>query len=465
MGLYHAIIIGGIYNLGDVVVPRSPESYFYMLYCCIRNLPYLGVVTCDTHTDRPFFRSVPTIDLGDHISIVDASGDERDDLVIIEEFLAQNLDVPFRPEIPRWRVIVLVLQSSRCFVAFSYSHSTGDGVSGTAFHRVFFTAWLSNWDGRLSVPQLQETDPTPLPPPFDTPERLPISWSFLLKPLVASRTPKFIADWLGIRAHSAPMGDGTWTGAPSSADYRNTHSRVVLRAIAAPVLEDALRVSRLHGTKLTGTLQQLIARAMSQAITDPKFTNFVAQTAVNMRRAVGQGDEVMGEFVSGCFSIHQRTDCSSSNSLSAAEWKDAVEATKLLAETASRLEDQPVGLLRYAASVRGWVASKIGDRMDCSYEVSNVGSFDPDAVALAGGMVGNEVRVENMVFAQPGHVISAPLAFSFVSVKGGSMMYTVSWRNGALGIAERDERGFVEGICSSIASSFEALRQELPATA
>jgi hypothetical protein len=446
-----------VYNLGSGTVSHSLESYFYPLQQCIQTHAQLCVVARDTQTDKAFLERVPTIDLGDHISIIGASGEKQDESAAIEGVLAQNVDRPFPPGIPSWRVVVLKLQPSRCFIAFAYSHSVMDGLSGAAFHRTFLKACLSNPDGAQSAPQLVTTPKRPLPAPLDTPGRLPISWSFLLRPRITLFIPKTIADWLGVQVHIAPVNDGTWTGAPVSFHPQNTHSKIKLQTVSTPVLEKAIRTSRLHDAKLTGTLHQLIARALSQAITDPAVTNFVCQTTVNMRQSIGKGEDDMGEIVSGCYSSYPRPDCSSLP-LSSLDWKAAANTTRSLAETASTLQDQPIGLLRYLPSMREWLVGKIGQRRDSSFEVSNLGSFDPSTIAPAPGTTGKHVRIESMIFGTPGLVVSSPLAFNFSGIKGGDLNYTVAWRKGALGVAEEEEERFVESICSSLTAGLQDLR-------
>ena len=57
-------------------------------------------------------------------------------------------------------------------------------------------------------------------------------------------------------------------------------------------------------------------------------------------------------------------------------WNSARSITRSLAESATKREDQPLGLLRYAPSIRGWLQGKLGSRRDSSYEVSNLGVLD-----------------------------------------------------------------------------------------
>lgn len=406
------------------------------------------VVAGDRHTDKPFYERLKTINLDRHISIQESNSE--DDTAAIQELLEASLDAPFPSEIPPWKILILPLHAGGCFVAFSYSHSIGDGISGNCFHRTFLNALQE--PGSSTPSAIVQTPDRPLPEPFDTPSRLPISWSFLLGPLIAALIPAFLANLLGMRAAASTTDEGTWTATRMFFKAGELQTKVKVFEIDASVVGKAVRVSREHGAKLTGTIQQIIARALSSQLRDPKITNFVSQTAVNMRKSVGIPEDEFGEFVSGCYLTHT---AQSSNdlaiSLSDDEWAAARDATNKLALAATQLADQPIGLLRYAPSVRNWTMSKLGRERDGSFELSNLGSFD-------GGAAGH-VKISSMVFAQPGHVVGPPICFNLASVKGGSLVCTVTWQAGALGI-ERDEAEFVEGVALEIQNLFQNLGRE-----
>ncbi len=453
IGFYHAVIVGGIYEFTHAVDFHSPSSFFRPLRRCVEQHPYLCVTVGDMHTDKSFYRRVPHVNLEDHVFIENHTT-AGDDSRKIEAVLAANLDKPFSRGIPPWRIIILPLQS-RCFIAFAFSHTIGDGISGPAFHRTFLQACAS-----LAAPlppmdaALVHTPVTPLPPPFDTRERLPISWKFLLAPLMGLLLPSFIANLFGLRASASGSDEGTWTGRPAAFDSKTLRSNIILREVEAPLLERALLASRRHDAKLTSTFHQLITRALSEAVPDPRFTNFVSATAVNMRRSIGVSNDEMGEFTSGCYITHPRADMSARFPDEC--WLAASSASQRLTEAASTLQDQAIGLLRYLPSVRRWMLSKLGKTRDGSFEVSNIGVFDPRNVSTPAASAEVQAKITKMVFAQPGHVDTSPLAFNIASVKGGSLVYTVTWQAGALGVGI-DEELFVDGICTSMQQDLETL--------
>ena len=384
----------------------------------------------------------------------------------VEEVLRSHLDQPYPHTTPPWRAVVLPLPSSSsastsCFIAFSYSHTILDGPSGVAFHKSFLSALRSGADMPSSVTTITPPD-VPFPPQFDTSSRLPISWTFLLAPLLAAVLPHFLSDLFGLHAHASPVNQGTWTGSPATFDPQTTRSGINLREIPAPLVDKALVASRANGARMTGTLHQLVTRALSKTIAaHPKMaaginvTNFASQTAVNMRRAAGVPEGGMGEYASGIFLSHPVVDPSiSAGPLSKEEWAAARSATEKFADAGSRLRDQPIGLLRYAPSIRKWTAAKVGQARDSSYEVSNIGVVG-DKVEQEDDK--NGVRIVNTVFAQPGMVVGCPICVNVASVKGGSLMYSVTWPRGALGVSlsQQEEQEIVDEICQSIRDDFE----------
>lgn len=246
---------------------------------------------------------------------------------------------------------------------------------------------------------------------------------------------------------------------------------------------------------------QLIAslqvRALGKHITgDKAITNFVSQTAISMRASIGVPGEEWGNYASGCYGTHSNvfgreveaaTTKKGLGLLPDQMWENASSLSKAMAESAVQLRDQPLGLLRYAPSVRKWIVGKVGGRRDCSYEVSNLTSFDGGS---GSGHASTNVkqqqeekkqneekgetvscstnyrnksssssccRITKLVFAQPGGVVGAPLAFNLVSIRGGPLVGTITWGQGALGVPIETEDALVEGIRQSFLEDFAAI--------
>lgn len=445
------MIVGALYEFGDDVDAYSPSSYYPPLRQCIEEHAYLRVAIGDTHTDKAFYYHVLNINLEQHVVIADhaASGD---DLNGIQKVFADDLDKPFTSDVPPWRVTVLPLRTG-CFIAFSYSHSIGDGWTGAVFHRTFLNAFRKCPASSRSVDPLVKLPPRPLPPPFDTPERLPISWSYLIAPLVAMILPNFVTNLLRLRVSVSAVNTSTWTGSLSRFDAETHRTKVVVYEIEARLLSSAIRAARDHDAKLTATFHGIVSRALSRAIPDSKYTNFASLTAVNMRRSIGIPLDEMGNFVSGVYMSHPRDD--TDGQLSDGFWAAARANTHKLMAAASALSDQPIGLLRYLLSIRSWLAGRLGKQRDSSYEVSNIGSFD--AENNLSNNTDKTAKITKVAFAQPGHVASSVMAFNLASVKDGNLIYSVTWQQGALGIDEDKEDDLVRGICATIRQDLESL--------
>lgn len=446
LGHYYAVIVGALYEFPSGIPLDSPTSYYSPVKACIDEHAFLCAIVQARETEKPFFQQVPSIDLQNHISIAHSSPGEAD-LVAIERVLGQALDQPFPAGIPPWRVIVLPLQSSRALVVFAYSHTIGDGPSGTAFHTTFRTAYkdisvaTSLGDSLIKIP------PRRLPEPFDTSKRLPISWSFLLAPLVAHLLPKFFMNLFGLQADVTDVDKHTWTGADVPQQAPKLDSRLRLGVISPQVLQGILTAARSHDTTFTGVVNEVIARAIYKQAQNPAITKLVSQTAINMRRSIGVSNNEMGEYASGCYTVHSMDELS--DSFTDKNWSSAREASRRFAECATNLQDQPIGLLRYIPSIKNWTLGKLGQQRSCSFETSNVGVVD------VGLEKSSALTLDLMFFGQPGHMVGAALAFNFVSVRGGSLAYTVTWQAGALGVSNEDE--FVYGLCKSLESELSVL--------
>ncbi|KAF2114593.1 hypothetical protein BDV96DRAFT_688094 [Lophiotrema nucula] len=454
--IYHAVIVGAIYSFPATFNLLDASSYFLPLQACLLEHKYLSIVVGDAHTDKAFYRHVERIDLEQHVSIVEGDN-AKDESSSIEGIFRSHLDKPFPPGSPPWKIAVLPLSDSRAVIAFCYSHTVGDGATGAAFHRTFLKAY--NKPGAGAAPQaviskIVDVPERQLPLPFDTPQRLPISWSYLLAPFLGAFLPGWIGKLLGLRASVSAVDKGTWTGSKVQfEESKGCQSQVVLREIPAPILANALKLARQNQAKLTAVLQELIARALSQVLPDTaRVTNLVCQTAINMRSACGIPNDEMGNAVSGHYSTHLLKGLSPA--FDESSWASAHANTKALELTAARLQDQPTGLLRYLPSVRKWTLSKLGQPRDCSFEVSNIG-----AQAFPHALIDDKANITKMFFGQPGHATSAPLAFLFVSVKGGGLVYTVTWPSGALALAqEENEEDFVNEVCGTLEDEMASLR-------
>lgn len=417
---------------------------------------------CDSHTDAAFFERVASVNLDEHILIVEdaraSQEKEGNDLVQINAVMPSIVDHQWSMATPPWKLLVLPLSAgqdhedrrARCFVVFTFSHALGDAMTAIAFHRTFKAGLFDRLDGiKASV----STPDAEFPAPFDTPKTLPISWGFLVRPLIAVLLPKFFAELLGLRSTASTIKPDTWTASKMFYEPDSFRSCLKLVEIPGPQVETLLQIGRKNGAKLTAMIHQSLVRALSKEVPRSTATNFVSGTAVNMRRAVGRSNDDMGLFVNAWYESHDRVD-EWARPWSEQTWENARTLTKKLAICAVTLEDQAVGLLRYAPSIKKWTAAKVGQPRESSYEISNLGCFeisDRDQAEKSG------CKVTKLVFSHSANVTSSPFTLSIVSVKGGSMVISISWQPGALDIPLESEQAFIDRLAAFVEEDLRSL--------
>lgn len=437
--------MGGIYNFSEPVEITSISTYIHALRQCVHRHPQLSCTVADRETASPYYKACARLDLSQHVQILQQC-DGRNGVKSVEEALPAILDSIGPSFIPAWKITVIPFSHQRCFVGFSFSHSLGDGMSGIAFHRTFLGALQEPGVEKdpIYAPTLQQLDP-----PFDTSTTLPISWSFLLRPLLGVILPKRIATLFGFGDMVLP---GTWTGSRVFYDSKSHRTCIKTLSIDGATVKEALRICRTHQGKLTGLLHQLIIDALSESLAQcGGIHNLAARTALNMRGAVGKSNDEMGNFISAVTQIHAIKKSSGSEVFHEVDWTSVRAVTEDLAAATKELRDQPLGLLRYLNDVRSWLLSQLGERRDCSYEVSNLISFQPSGAT-------ERCSVTEMIFCQPANVLGAALDFNVVSVVNGPLSIAVSWQPGALSLtSEQDEGAFVEMVCQRIRSGFARL--------
>lgn len=444
LGFYRALVIGGIYEFGESTDIKSAFTYSHALRACVDRHPELSITVVNPETESPYYAFCPQLDLSRHIQFLKHNDEsERES---IQRILPSVLDVEFPASLPPWKIVILPFSDKRCFIAFSYSHTLGDGISAMAFHRTFLTALqAAHTDTDLTCMSLRKT----LRPAFDTPHNLPISWSYLLSPLLGAYLPKPIARLFGFRPAASAVTPGTWTGASTFHTADTFQTGVHILSLDAATVTSALQACRPHGAKMTGLLHQLIITALSDSLPRPHtIDSFSAQTAINLRATAGVSNDEMGLFVTGDYAL---VPLQKSIESAAFDWTLAKTITEKLAIGATKLEDQPIGLLQYLTDIRAWTLSKLGARRDGSYEVSNLLVFKPLGEV-------KRCKVTEMVFCQPANVPSSPLCFNVVSAVDGPMNITLSWQIGALGVGEeKDEKEFVRVVCDRIQDGFTSL--------
>ncbi|KAF2498500.1 hypothetical protein BU16DRAFT_296154 [Lophium mytilinum] len=473
LGYYNNLAITAKYSLDAPEGSKvTPETFFPALKLCIARHPILSCTVSGPETEAPVWIRPETVDLRNNIKIIQPESlksDPKDELLQLQEALAEELNehYPFLPTVLPWKIVVLPVaqQKGEFYIIFSTSHAHADGQSGLAFHETFLRGLNASTTPDLDP--LVTTPSDPLLPPLDaTP--MPISWSFLLGPLLGTYLPSFITTPLGIPREINPSSPDMWRATPYTYTPSAFHTGLSLTVIPSSTLTAALRACRAHDTKLTGLLHQLVVRALSAAIPDAPSTghpagSFGAQSAISLRRMIPSiSNHEMAVLTNAAFEIFPRVPPSEAKSPNSGEsvvtdamWAAASNTSRKLAATASTLADQPVGLLKYLAHFRMWLTKHLGKERDCSYEITNVMAFDPEEGAAEGG----RWTLGRTLMAQPASVTGAPVSFAVASRKGGEMVVAASWQKGVLGL-EEDEEEVVKGIGERVRGDLERLAEE-----
>lgn len=482
LGFYRGLATAALYTLPwpPSTKPEDlPQVIAPVLQQCVRQHPILGAVIDSPDSEEAAFRRLPELQLAWHIHLLRpdqlAQGDDIGDTKeLTRKALEKVVNEPFPDvrEVPPWRVFVVPLspsgsagrQRSRALLIYNYSHSHGDGLSGLAFHHSFLQALRKPETGPHSA--VIVTGENPLPP---APERLPISWSYLLAVIAKELLP-----WLPrLLFWKAAQAGPVWTGRPVFIDDANDiQSGVKLILIDNDKLQLALKGCKERKVKLTGLLHLVIVRSLTAALRDIGIdpVSFATSTPIDLRKLFDLTARDMG--VNASAVSYQIQAQHPSEPFSESEMQSARELTAELARCSSTTQDQVVGLLTYATPLKGWLQGKMGKARDTTYEVSNVMSFDPGAEPstvspqkLDSQPAEEEephAQIESIYFSQPADVTGPALSFNVVSLKGSALSIAIAWQYGALGIetagadiaATASEEAFITSLVTTIEDEF-----------
>ena len=457
LGLYGSIVVCAKYTVAvSAQGDRLPlVDIAKALRQCITEHPVLSTVVLDSETEQPRLAHVATISLDNHLFVL-APASPGSAKIITASLLrqAQNQPQPRHGSHPPWRLYVQEVENNNTAsqlsfnAAFASSHALADGASALHFHGSFLRA-LQTAHGLSAGEErdLQILNPEPHLPPLDRIAEMPISWSFLLGPLLGEYLPLRLARALGV----VTPGEGVWTGAAVRPARPNPPrllpTALNLRHVNASTLTNAIKACRSHGARLTGLLVVIIARALRTALQhrSHEYRSFVAETAIDLRRCLPSAKSSMANLASSVTDVVNLPEGYSTESLSDEEWQSAQQISRHQGQVASRLADQPVALLSYLSSIRKWTAESAAKPASASFSLSNLGAFD---VAQESGIVQARWTIDTMAFCQSAEGTGAPFNLNMVSTIGGMLSLVVSWWPGMLGVA--DEPEFVEELLSSV---------------
>ncbi|KAK0932827.1 Alcohol acetyltransferase [Friedmanniomyces endolithicus] len=473
-GVYGNLILYATYRidcaLEDVALRGQIDR---ALRQCIVEHPVLGVVIQDVETERPQLYRPSSPLLHEHVRYLETIDTHEDDAGTVQALLKQVHNEPFAQWHirPAWRVHILpttpsgTSQATELNVAFAYSHALADGFSGVLFHQTLLRALnTQNSPPPTNEPGFQvSAEDHHLLPPLEKAATLPISWSFLLRPLFGEFLPTWIVRALGM---SSEIPDGVWTGAqkrpPSPTSIQPIRTAVCCRQIPPAHLERALAGCRSHRARLTGLLAVIIARALARALRarGQVRSDFIANLPLDLRRCIPQASHSMANYASGTTeTIHilskQNQDHESPGSLTNEDWATARRLTERLSEASNTLADQPVALLKYLSDFRDWTTRQVAKPADSSFELSNVGSFNTSTSSplQPHGTTERAWSLRDMVFSQSANALGAPFNVNVASTKDGPLAIVLTWWPGMFGVEDEESimNDVAEGLVEQMA--------------
>ena len=463
LGFYGTIVATAVYHHDGLALNEDLLPYSALLaglFASVRKHPILSAVTKDAFTEHPYYARPITLQLDDHLVVHPTQDITQDCTNSLKHFITQvhNTTVHSHFDAPAWKLHAKAISRSCFIAAFSFSHPVGDGISGLAFHRTFLTGL------KLETPEstaLTTQDLPDLPPPLEEAGRLTISWSFLFAPALATYLPEFVGKFLGVQANQSSAAK-VWTGGQRLSAQQPLETSLALQFISDETLRAVLAQCRAHSSsgaevRLTGLLSHVLARVLRKVlaqhgVSDAANMNLVVSIALDMRRLL-DGKITTDDMANTTSTTSERFMAESGEI-----WKAAGSTTSKLSSAVSSLHDQAVGLLRYLSSFRSWTENRARKEPEASFEVSNVGVFDPlfnSGYGTETAENGISCTVDKIVFSQSADATGCPIHFNLVSLKGGDLAVAMTWRTGQLGIG--DEHKFADDVCGSIREDLESL--------
>lgn len=464
LGLYGTIAACATYTDSGASNSNLPVDDIVMaLKQCVAEHPVLTTIVLDTQTDSPLLARQANMSISHHLRISSHP-------ISPENAMAEVLNQVHNDPLddlsthPPWRLYIRMIKTSsalRTFIAaFAYSHAIADGFSGLLFHRSFLRALC----GTEGLPHTTDANFVPetssrLFPALEQAATLPISWSFLLGPLIAEYCPGILKRALGMSSNEPSE---VWTGASSRPTKPTAaqplHTSLRHRSVSNRTVERVSDACRLHQTKLTGLLILLTSRSLARSLQetgqeDPRL--FKAETAIDLRRCIPAAKDTMGNFPSAVTDVVTTSNTKATDTpLTKEDWQTAQRLTHRLQEASSTLSDQPVGLLKYLSDFRSWTIKKASQPPECSFSVSNLGVFETETAKADGeSESGGGWVIGDMAFSQSADATGAAFNLNLASTKAGGLNVVVTWWPGMLGV--QDEGRLMERVCGGVVDQME----------
>ncbi|KAK5705082.1 Alcohol acetyltransferase [Elasticomyces elasticus] len=461
LGVYGTLVMCARYHQhGDVPLRDLINK---ALKSCIIEHPVLRTIILDVESEKPKLAQQTALNLNDHVLYLELNDTRGDGTHTLQALLehAHNEPLDQWHLRPAWRLYVVPVSSvasmetaTQFHLAFTYSHALADGFSGMLFHRTFLEALNSSADNAFdNKPDFHcSSDMSSLLPPLENAAVLPISWSFLLRPLVGEFLPSLLVRALGL---SSEKSSNLWTGAQERPKFppnsQLLHTAVRHRLIPNMFLERALAACRTHQARLTGLLAFTVARALSAALQARGIvqSEYRATLPIDLRRHIPEAQNSMANYASatyGTVTVVQEQQ----QILTDRDWSMVQELTNALTKASSTLADHPVALLKYLSNFRDWTLRQVSKPAEGSFEVSNAGAFDNTVPPTGAGWT-----LQDMVFSQSANALGDPFNVNVASTKGGPLAVVLTWWPGMLGV--EDEEKLMDEVCDGLEEQLASL--------
>lgn len=452
---------------------HSIASYIPALKWCIKSHSFLSATIQGLNGESPVFTRPAKLDLRNHIQIIDPESSiyksTNDEVELLKKVVLETHDQQWEDaeRSPPWKIVVLPLPDQadstqkRVYIIYAYSHTHGDAKSALAFHRSFLQGLQTQTgDHDQSQSLIYEPPSSPLPLPLEQACTLKISWSYLLAPAIAQYMPNIVCRLLRIQAGGNQLSiDQVYTGEITRYDKDNFRTASQILVVKQDLLAKVLAVCRSQSSKLTGLLNRLTVHALSDILPPGTANGFLGQIVVDLRSHIPAYADgmTMGNFVSAVYDTSSRTTPNPNSKYDETFWDAVRGTTTRLAAAANTLNDQPIGLLKYLSNFRAWFLGQLGKKRDSSYEISNIGVFDPTLLTNTNDMAtaSQPWSIERTVFSQPANVLASPLNFQVVTMKGGDMVITLNWQVGVTGVP--DEDAFAKAVLRHVNKGLEEI--------
>ncbi|KAK5712727.1 Alcohol acetyltransferase [Elasticomyces elasticus] len=462
LGVYGTLVMCARYHQdGDVPLRDQINK---ALKSCIVEHPVLRTIILDVESEATKLAQQSALNLEDHVRYLELNDTRNDGSQTLQALLEHAHNEPLDPWHlrPAWRLYVVPIPSvasmgttTQSHLAFTYSHALADGFSGMLFHKTLLGALNSPADNAFdNEPGFECLDGMKsLLPPLENAAVLPISWSFLLRPLMGEFLPSLLVRALGL---SSEKSSNLWTGAQerlkSPPRPQLLHTAVRHRLIPNVLLERALTVCRSHEARLTGLLAVLMAQALASALCTRGIIKdeYRATLPIDLRRHIPEAQNSMANYASATYGTVTVLQEQQQQILTARDWSMAQELTKALTTASSTLADQPVALLKYLSNFRDWTLRQVSKPAEGSFEVSNAGAFDNAVLPSDAGWT-----LQDMMFSQSANALGDPFNVNVASTKGGPLAIVLTWWPGMLGV--EDEEKLMDEVCDGLEEKLASL--------